>query len=110
MRHRKASYHHRYGVRCIALHQTDISKVKNAGKVEVRIDPGSAHTGVAVTREQPNGTRRRTAWHAALDHQGKTVRKRLQCRKQYRADRRYRKCQAGWLPPSIKSRLQNTRT
>lgn len=117
----KAHFQHRYGIRCIVLHNTQVPKVKNSSKVELRIDPGSQTTGIAITRNHEDNSREALIG-IELHHQGRAITKRLIKRRQLRRNRRYRKTRyrkprfsnrtrpEGWLPPSILSRLQNTLT
>ena len=131
----KAGFQHRRGIRCIILNRTNIPKVKNSSSLNLRIDPGSRTTGIAITRSYGPGTRSYgpdTRDHAngsrdsligiEIHHQGKAITERLIKRRQRRRNRRYRKTRYrkprfqnrtrpdGWLPPSIRSRLQNTLT
>ena len=121
VQHGKAHFRHRRGIRCITLHKSNIPKVKKASSTAVRINPGSRTTGIAVTRDHKDGSR--TCLMAMeLTHQGRAITKRLIKRRQLRRNRRYRKTRhrqprfdnrkrpPGWLPPSIRSRLQNTLT
>ena len=117
----KASFKHRYGIRCIVLHKTQVPKLKKSSRVELRMDPGSRTTGIAITRDHPDGSRSALIG-IELHHQGRDITKRLAKRRQLRRNRRYRKTRfrkprfdnrakpQGWLPPSILSKLQNTLT
>jgi 5-methylcytosine-specific restriction endonuclease McrA len=81
--------------------------------IELRIDPGSKTTGIALVA---NG---RVIVAAELAHRGAQIRKALQQRAAYRRRRRsqnlrYRKARFdnstrrdGWLPPSLQSRVDN---
>ena len=117
----KARSQHRRGVRCIILNKTTVPRIKNSSKVDLRIDPGSRTTGIAITRENPNGSRS-SLIGIELHHQGRAITGRLTKRRQRRQGRRHRKTRFrkprfnnrtrpdGWLPPSIRSRLQNALT
>ena len=117
----KASFKHRRGIRCIILHKTNVPRVRNSSRLQLRIDPGADTTGIAVTREHQDGSRS-ALMGLELKHQGRAIRRRMTRRQQFRRNRRYRKARyrqprfnnrtksAGWLPPSIYSRLQNTLT
>ena len=117
----KARFQHKRGIRCIILNKTNIPKVKTSSKVELRIDPGSRTTGIAITRDYANGSRT-SLIGIEIHHQGKAITERLIKRRQRRRNRRYRKTRYRkprfqnrtrpdiWLPPSIRSRLQNTLT
>ncbi|MES4908211.1 RNA-guided endonuclease IscB [Streptomyces sp. NPDC000395] len=86
--------------------------------VEVGIDPGSKHTGIAVfTAAQGE---RRARYAVQLDHRGATIRKKLEQRAAYRRGRRsrnlrYRKPRfnnrtrsKGWLAPTLQHRVATT--
>ena len=117
----RARFQYKRGIRCIILNKTNIPKVRNQAKVDLRIDPGSRNTGIAITRDNPDGSRA-SLIGIEIHHQGKAITRRLIKRRQLRRNRRYRKARFrkpkfnnrtkpdGWLPPSIRSRLQNTLT
>ena len=117
----KARFQHRSGIRYIVLFKTNIPKLKSAAKLQLRIDTGSEHTGVAVSRDHANGSRSALIC-LELRHRGKAIKSAMLDRSQHRGNRRYRKTPyrqprfnnrtrpADWLPPSLLSRLQNTLT
>lgn len=86
--------------------------------LRLKLDPGSKTTGIAVL----NDTTAEVVWAAELAHRGKQVQERLQARRVQRRARRQRKTRyrparfsnrrrpAGWLPPSLRSRVQNVLT
>ena len=87
--------------------------------VEVNIDPGASATGIAVVSDR-EGTRRAYAL-VELRHRGSRVRNRMGRRRSLRRNRRgrirnrpprfdNRTRPAGWLPPSLATRLDNTMT
>ena len=87
--------------------------------VEVNVDPGASATGIAVVSER-DGTRHAHAL-VELRHRGNRVRNKLIRRRSFRRNRRgrlrnrkprfdNRTRPAGWLPPSLVSRLENTVT
>ena len=88
--------------------------------VQVKIDPGSRTTGIALVADAQRG--KRVVWAGELQHRGHVVREKLLARRQLRRGRRGRKARyrpprfnnrrrpAGWLPPSLRSRLQNVQT
>ncbi|MFD8383490.1 RNA-guided endonuclease IscB [Streptomyces sp. NPDC059679] len=92
-----------------------VSKVDG---VEVGIDPGSKHTGIAVFTAVAG--ERRARYAVQLDHRGATIRKKLEQRAAYRRGRRsrnlrYRKPRfnnrtrpKGWLAPSLHHRVATT--
>jgi len=87
--------------------------------VELRIDPGSKVTGLAVVAQFGRG--RTVVWAANLQHKGWRVKKALDKRRILRRSRRSRKIryrpprwrnrktEKGWLSPSLMSRVNNIR-
>jgi 5-methylcytosine-specific restriction endonuclease McrA len=86
--------------------------------VEVGIDPGSRHTGIAVFTAR--GSSRTGVYAIQLDHRGGAIRDKLSSRSNYRrrrrsANLRYRAPRflnrsrpEGWLAPSLKHRVDTT--
>jgi len=86
--------------------------------VNVKIDPGAKTTGMAVVRQ--DGGHIQILHLSELTHRGAAIRKKLDQRSNYRRRRRtanlwHRKPRfdnrtrpKGWLPPSLKSRVDNT--
>lgn len=86
--------------------------------VEIGIDPGSRHTGVAVFTSVAGERQGRFALQ--LDHRGATIRKKMLQRAAFRRRRRSvnlrhrparfnnRAVQAGWLPPTLRHRVDTT--
>ncbi|MFF1684673.1 MULTISPECIES: RNA-guided endonuclease IscB [unclassified Streptomyces] len=86
--------------------------------VEVGIDPGSKHTGIALFTAE--GGERRGRYSIQLDHRGARIRKKVEQRAAYRRGRRSRNlryraprfnnrtCPKGWLPPSLRHRVETT--
>jgi hypothetical protein len=86
--------------------------------VRLKIDPGSKTTGLAVVNDATG----QVVWAAELTHRGQQVKARLDQRRACRRSRRQRhtryrparflnrRRRAGWLPPSLESRLSNTLT
>lgn len=86
--------------------------------VEVKIDPGSKTTGLALVGhfEQQGSV---VLWGANLNHRGQTIKNNLESRRSLRRGRRgrntrYRQARFlnrtrkdGWLPPSVESRVVN---
>jgi hypothetical protein len=84
----------------------------------IKIDPGSKTTGLAVLSDATG----QVVWAAELSHRGQAIRKALSERRAVRRKRRQRKTRyraarfanrrrrAGWLPPSVESRVHNIRT
>ncbi len=90
--------------------------------VRLKVDPGSKTTGLCLVREETkaDGTIvHHVLFHLDLHHRGAAIRKKLQQRAGYRrrrrsANLRYRQPRfanrtrpAGWLPPSLQSRVDN---
>jgi 5-methylcytosine-specific restriction endonuclease McrA len=85
--------------------------------VQVKIDPGSKTTGVAIVGDFKRG--KRVIWAAELTHRGQQIHNALLSRRQLRRSRRSRKTRyrqprflnrrrpQGWLAPSLKSRIHN---
>ncbi|WP_347596454.1 RNA-guided endonuclease IscB [Acrocarpospora sp. B8E8] len=86
--------------------------------VELGVDPGSKHTGIAVFTAQAGERRGRYA--VQLDHRGAQIRKKLEQRAAYRRGRRTRNLRyraprflnrtrpKGWLAPSLRHRVGTT--
>ncbi|MFI0452978.1 RNA-guided endonuclease IscB [Actinomadura sp. 6N118] len=86
--------------------------------VEVGVDPGSKHTGIALFTAQ--GGERRGRYSIQLDHRGATIGKKIEQRAAYRRRRRSknlryraprflnRKRPHGWLAPSLRHRVDTT--
>lgn len=87
---------------------------------QVKIDPGSRTTGIVVVVDGKRGPK--IVFGAELMHRGHTVKEALDSRRAQRRSRRARhtryraprfnnrRRRAGWLPPSIRSRLDNVTT
>lgn len=84
----------------------------------IKLDPGSKKTGIAIVNQQTG----EIIFACELEHRGAQVKDALASRRASRRSRRQRKTRyrkprflnrtrkAGWLPPSIESRLANTLT
>ena len=117
----KAQFRHRNGIRCIVLTKTNAPKVKAASKLQLRIDPGGKHTGIAIARDHPDGSRD-VIMALVVNHRGRDIKNNMVKRRVHRRNRRHRKTRYrqpkfnnrtqpnDWLPPSLLSRLQNTMT
>lgn len=91
-------------------------KQHNQQRYQLKIDPGSKATGLAIVTED------KVVWGAELTHRGQQIKDDLEARKSIRRSRRNRKIKYrkfrflnrkrrdGWLPPSIQSRIENTIT
>ena len=86
-------------------------------QVELKIDPGSKTTGIALIAFFKEATQ--LIWAANLTHRGEACKSALETRRALRRGRRFRNTRyrlprfnnrtrpAGWLPPSLKSRVDN---
>ena len=86
--------------------------------LRIKLDPGSRTTGIVVVDD----TSGKVVYAAELSHRGQTIKKSLDDRRGVRRGRRarhtrYRKARwqnrrrkAGWLPPSLLSRIANVLT
>jgi 5-methylcytosine-specific restriction endonuclease McrA len=96
--------------------RTEATSPSTAQPLRVKFDPGSKTTGLAVVDDATG----QVVWAAELAHRGQQVQERLDQRRTCRRSRRGRhtryrpprfasraRC-AGWLPPSLESRLANT--
>lgn len=87
--------------------------------LELKLDPGSRKTGAALVLHGDRGVR--AVWAAEIAHRGLQIRQGLEKRRAIRRGRRNRKTRyraprflnrtrpAGWLPPSIQSRVDNVK-
>lgn len=87
--------------------------------VQVKVDPGSKATGIALVGnfEQQGAV---VLFGANLNHRGQAMKNNIESRRSLRSSRRGRKTRyrqarflnrarkAGWLPPSVESRVVNT--
>jgi len=85
--------------------------------IRLKIDPGASTSGIALVREAGDG--QHVLHLAELTHRAKAIRKHLQQRAMFRRRRRSanlryraprvdnRRRPEGWLPPSLRSRLDN---
>lgn len=88
--------------------------------VELKLDPGSKTTGVTLVQHNQGG--KVVILAAQIHHRGRQVKKGLDVRRAVRGSRRSRKTRyraprfnnrtrrAGWLPPSLMSRIDNCLT
>lgn len=86
-------------------------------ETQLKMDPGAKTTGLALVTQSKRG--KRCVWAAELLHRGATIKKALEQRRNVRRSRRNRKTRyrkprfnnrrrrAGWLPPSLQSRVDN---
>jgi 5-methylcytosine-specific restriction endonuclease McrA len=101
---------------------TIIMKCRVGGElqpIEIKFDPGSRTTGIALVGHFERGSE--VIWAGNLNHRGLLVKKNLVSRRAIRRSRRNRKTRyrparflnrrrpKGWLPPSLRSRVDNVK-
>jgi 5-methylcytosine-specific restriction endonuclease McrA len=110
----------RRGAAALSLHRDpeDRRASDPTGALRLKIDPGAKTTGLAVVNDATG----QVVWAGELAHRGEAVKARLDQRRACRRSRRQRhtryrpaRCanrrrHAGWLPPSLESRLANVLT
>lgn len=96
----------------------EVEPEPKAQPLRLKLDPGSKTTGLALV----NDTTGDVVFAAELQHRGQQIRDALLSRRQIRRKRRQRKTRyrparflnrrrpAGWLPPSLESRITNVMT
>ncbi len=89
--------------------------------VELKVDPGSKKTGIALVADYAKRGKT-VVFGTELQHRGQAVKEALDCRRAIRRSRRNHKTRyraprfdnrtrpAGWLPPSLMSRVFNVTT
>ena len=89
--------------------------------MSLRLDPGARITGMALVAHCPRQGDR-VVWAGELEHRSRAIQKRLANRRALRRGRRSRQCRnrpdrfnnrrrpQGWLPPSQRSRVEQTHT
>ena len=108
---------HRNGVYYLTLHRTIPQEYIQSA--DLMIDPGKSFTGLAIIRDDQHNNRT-ILFCATLRHRN-DIQKRMTQRASFRRTRRgrlrfrkprfsNRRRSAGWLPPSLRSRLDNTLT
>jgi 5-methylcytosine-specific restriction endonuclease McrA len=113
--HQKAAVFKRYPF-TIILKQGEAEQ--RPAVVRLKIDPGSKTTGLALVDDASG----QVVWAAEVTHRGQAIKKRVATRRTLRRARRQRKTRyraprfnnrrrkAGWLPPSLESRVANVLT
>jgi len=117
LREKKAAVHRKSPFTIILKDRTD----SDTQPVEFKVDPGSKVTGIVVVADY--GKRGKTViWAEELQHRGQTIKDALDSSRAIRRSRRNRKTRyraprfdnrtrpAGWLPPSLMSRVHNVTT
>ena len=113
----KAHGRHRNGVYYLTLHRT--IPQESIQSADLMIDPGKSFTGLAIVRDDQHNNRA-VLFCTTIRHRN-DVKKRLTQRASFRRTRRSRlrfrkhrfsnrRRPADWLPPSLRSRLDNTLT
>ncbi len=87
--------------------------------IEIKFDPGSRTTGIALVGHFDRGPE--VIWAGNLNHRGHQIKRNLDSRRAVRRSRRNRKTRyrparflnrrrpRGWLPPSLRSRVDNVK-
>ncbi len=108
----KAAVYRRYPFTLILKHQVEQPA---PASLHLKIDPGAKTTGLALVDDAKG----EVVWAAMLSHRGARITKALQTRRGVRRNRRMRQTRyrkprflnrrrrAGWLPPSLLSRVEN---
>ncbi len=115
LREGQAAVYRAYPFTIVLLHAVEEPV---APPLRVKLDPGSKVTGLAIVNEATG----EIVWAAELDHRGQAIVASLLARRGVRRGRRSRKTRyrparfqnrrrrAGWLPPSLLSRVANVLT
>ncbi len=110
----KASVYRRYPFTLILKYEVPNPVTKPH---RIKIDPGSRTSGIAIIQGESD-----VIWGAELTHRGQKIKKDLDSRRAIRRNRRNRKTRyrkprflnrkriAGWIAPSLLSRVENTMT
>lgn len=116
LRNREAAVYRRFPFTIILKNRSD----GDLQPIELKVDPGSKTTGIALVGELGRG--RRVLFAANLSHRGQAVKNALESRRSLRRSRRARKTRyraprflnrtrpKGWLPPSLLSRVDNVQS
>ncbi|RKZ43395.1 MAG: HNH endonuclease [Candidatus Parabeggiatoa sp. nov. 3] len=111
----KAAVYRRYPFTIIMTHRVG----GDLQPIEVKFDPGSRTTGIALVGHFNRGLE--VIWAGNLNHRGIQIKSHLESRRAIRRSRRNRKTRyrqarflnrmrpAGWLPPSLRSRVDNVK-
>ena len=106
----KAAVYRRYPFTIILKYVVNKPQTK---QYKIKIDPGSKTTGLALLQDE------KVIWVAQLFHRGSQIKNDLESRRAIRSHRRNRKTRyrqprflnrtrlPGWLPPSLRSRVEN---
>jgi 5-methylcytosine-specific restriction endonuclease McrA len=120
LKKREAAVYRRYPFTIIMTHRVG----GDLQPIEVKFDPGSRTTGIALVGHFDRGSE--VIWAGNLNHRGAQIKKDLNSRRSIRRERRNRKTRdpsyrrdparfnnrrrpQGWLPPSLRSRVDNVK-
>ncbi|HDN26418.1 MAG TPA: HNH endonuclease [Thioploca sp.] len=115
LKKRKAAVLRRYPFTIILKHRVG----GDLQPVEIKFDPGSRTTGIALVGHFDRGSE--VIWAGNLNHRGLQIKSNLDSRRSIRRSRRNRKTRyrparflnrrrpKGWLPPSLWSRVDNVK-
>lgn len=123
LKNRRAAVYRRFPFTIILK---DAKPNANPAPVQLKVDPGSKTTGLALVQQNASGEQA-VIFAAELTHRGQAIKDALESRKAIRRGRRNRKTRyrqpgfeagkaatsarpEGWLAPSIKSRVDNLQT
>lgn len=113
LKNKKAAVYRRYPFTIIMTQRIS----GNLQDVEIKFDPGSRTTGIALVGHFNRGSE--VIWAGNLNHRGSQIKKDLNSRRAIRSSRRNRKTRyrparflnrrrpKSWLPPSLQSRVDN---
>ena len=111
----RAAIYQRYPFTIILKHEVAEPDVQG---LRLKIDPGSKITGLAIINDDTGGL----VFAAELEHRGQQIKRSMDSRRAIRRSRRNRKTRyrkprfnnrvrsKGWLPPSLRSRIENIET
>jgi 5-methylcytosine-specific restriction endonuclease McrA len=115
LKKRKAAIYRRYPFTIILTHRLG----GDLQPVEIKFDPGSRTTGIALVGHFERGSE--VIWAGNLNHRGLQIKSNLDSRRTIRRSRRNRKTRyrparflnrrrpKGWFPPSLRSRVLNVK-
>lgn len=111
----RAAVYKRYPCTIILKHAMPNAEVQ---PLRLKIDPGSKTTGISIVNDNTGDV----PFAAELNHRGQQIKKSMDSRRAIRRSRRKRKTRyrkprfnnrrrkEGWLPPSLRSRVENVET
>jgi 5-methylcytosine-specific restriction endonuclease McrA len=117
LRDGKASVYRRYPFTILLKVKLDV-KDAEIQPLRLKLDPGSKTTGIVIVNDHTG----KVLFAAEIEHRGQSIKNSLESRRAIRRSRRNRKTRyrkprfdnrtrrAGWLPPSLQSRVANVMT